>query len=78
MSVHVRTRTAGQVAYEVLWRDPAGKQRCQTFGTRREADARDREIKDLRKRGRYDAVDAGTEPLREAVERWWTDHSRAP
>jgi len=74
MSVHVRKRTAGQVAYEVLWRDPAGKQRCQTFGTRREADARDREIRDLRKRGRYDAVDAGTEPLREAVERWWTDH----
>ena len=62
------------MAYEVLWREPAGKQRCETFWTRDEAQSRDREIQDLRKRGRYDAVDAGTESLRAAAERWWTDH----
>ena len=74
MSVHARKRARGKVAFEVLWRAPDGKQRCETFWTRAEALARDREIKDLRKRGRYDAVNAGTESLREAVDRWWSDH----
>lgn len=62
------------MAYEVIWRDVIGKQRCETFPTRREADARDREIRDLRERERHDRIDAGTESLREATERWWVDH----
>lgn len=62
------------MAYEVIWRDAVGKQRCETFPTRREADARDREVRDLRERERHDRIDAGTEPLREATERWWVDH----
>jgi hypothetical protein len=62
------------MAYEVIWRDGDGGQRCETFSTRRQADARDREIRDLRSRGKDGAIDAGGEPLRKAAERWWTDH----
>jgi integrase len=74
VSVRARKRARGRVAYEVVWRDPDGRQRCETFWTRREADARDREIRDLRDRGRHEAMDAGSESLREATERWWVDH----
>lgn len=74
VSVHTRKRAKGRVAYEVLWRDAAGKQRCETFAARREADARDREIRDLCARGRHERIDAGAESLREATERWWVDH----
>ncbi len=74
MSVHARKRARGRVAYEVVWRDEGGGQRCETFWSRREADAREREIRELRDRGRYVRIDAGTESLREATERWWTDH----
>jgi len=74
MSVHARKRARGRVAYEVVWRESAGRQRCETFWTRREAEARDREIRDLRDRSRHDAIDAGSETLRDATERWWTDH----
>ena len=74
MSVHARKRARGRIAYEVTWRDEAERQRCETFGTRREAEAREREIRDLRERGRYEKIDAGTESLQEATERWWTDH----
>jgi integrase len=74
VSVHGRKRARGKMAYEVIWRDGDGGQRCETFSTRRQAAARDREIRDLRSRGKDGAVDAGSEPLREAAERWWTDH----
>ena len=74
MSVHARTRARGRKAYEVIWRDAGGKQRCETFRSRREAEARDREIHELRERGRYERIDAGAEPLAEATERWWVDH----
>ena len=74
MSVHARKRARGRTAYEVMWRDAAGGQRCETYATRREAEARDREIRELRERGRQDRIDAGTEPLREATERWWVEH----
>jgi integrase len=74
MSVHARKRSRGRVAYEVAWRDPDGRQRCETFWTRRDAETRDREIRDLRDRGRHDGIDGGTESLLEATERWWTDH----
>jgi integrase len=49
-------------------------QRCQTFPTRREAETRDHEIRDLRDRGRHESIDAGSESLAEATERWWVDH----
>ncbi len=74
MSVHVRKRARGRVVYEVVWRDPDRRQRCETFWTKREAEARDREIRDLRERGRHAAIDAGSESLAEATERWWVDH----
>jgi integrase len=74
MSVHARRRARGRVVFEVIWREPRGRQRCETFSTKREAEARDREIRDLRDRGRHDAVDAGSESLAEATERWWVDH----
>ena len=63
MSVHVRKRARGRVAYEVVWRDPDGHHRCETFWKRRGADARDREIRDLRERGRHGEIDAGSESL---------------
>src|SRR4051794_32262540 len=31
-------------------------------------------IRDLRDRGRHEAIDAGSESLAEATERWWADH----
>ncbi len=74
MSVHARKRARGRIAYEVTWRDQGGRQRCETFSSRREADTRDREIRDLREDGRHERIDAGAESLREATERWWTDH----
>jgi integrase len=74
MSVHARKRARGRVVYEVIWREPDGRQRCETFSTRREAEARDRDIRDLRDRGRHDSIDAGSESLAEATERWWVDH----
>jgi integrase len=74
MSVHLRKRARGRVVYEVVWRDVERRQRCETFWTKREAEARDREIRDLRERGRHDAIDAGSESLAEATERWWVDH----
>ena len=52
MSVHVRKRARGRVAYEVVWRDAAGNQRCETFARRRHADVRDREVREPRRRGR--------------------------
>jgi integrase len=58
----------------VTWRDEAGRQRCETFRSRREAEAREREIRDLQERGRHEKIDAGSESLQEATERWWTDH----
>jgi integrase len=74
MSVHARKRARGRVVYEVVWRDADRRQRCETFVTEREAEARDRVIRDLRERGRYEAIDAGSEPLADATERWWVDH----
>jgi integrase len=74
MSVQVRKRARGRVVYEVVWRDPDRRQRCETFWTKREAEARDREIRDLRDRGRHETIDAGSESLAEATERWWVDH----
>jgi len=62
------------MVYEVIWREPDGRQRCETFSTRREAEARDRDIRDLRDRGRHEAIDAGSESLAEATDRWWVDH----
>jgi hypothetical protein len=74
MSVHVRTRSKGRKAYQVLWRDEAGQQRSATFRTKREAEQRDREVQELRERGRFGAIDAGSESLGAAIESWWTDH----
>jgi integrase len=74
MSVHARKRARGRVVFEVIWREPDGRQRCETFPKRREAEGRDREIRDLRDRGRHEAIDAGSESLAEAAERWWVDH----
>ena len=74
MSVHARKRARGRLVFEVIWRAPDGRQRCETFSTRRQAEGRDREIRDLRDRGRHEAIDAGSESLAQATERWWVDH----
>jgi integrase len=74
MSVHARKRARGRVVFEVVWREPDGRQRSETLPTRRAAEARDGEIRDLRDRGRHEAIDAGSESLAEATERWWVDH----
>jgi hypothetical protein len=74
MSVQARKRARGRVVFEVIWREPDGRQGCETFSTRREAEGRDREIRDLRDRSRHEAIDAGSESLAEATERWWVDH----
>ena len=60
--------------WQVTWRDPDGRQRAQTFATRREAEQRDRELEDLRWDDRIDHADAGREPLRDTTEVWWAEH----
>ena len=74
MSVHERKRAGGKRVYQVTWRDLVGRQRAETYPDRRSAERRNAEIADLRWEGRLNVVDAGTEPLRDAAEEWWTDH----
>ncbi len=74
MSVHERKRARGNSVFLVTWRDEAGRQRSETYADRRTAERRDIEIQDLKWQGRIEAIDAGTEPLRDAAEAWWTDH----
>jgi len=74
VSVHRRKRAGGRVVWQVTWRDASGAQRAETHVSRRTAEARDRELDDLRWQGQIEAADAGRESLREATEPWWTDH----
>ncbi len=74
MSVHERKRARGKSVFLVTWRDDAGRQRSETYADRRTAERRDLEIQDLKWEGRLETIDAGTEPLRDAAEAWWTDH----
>src|SRR3954449_7750837 len=74
MSVHERKRAGGKRVYQVTWRDQEGRQRAETYPDRRSAERRNGEIADLRWEGRLHAVDAGSEPLCDAAEAWWTDH----
>jgi len=74
MSIHRRERKGGRIVWQVTWRDLDGRQRAETFATRREAERRDRDIRELQWRGKVDHADAGSEPLRDAVESWWIDH----
>jgi integrase len=75
MSIRRRQRADGHVVWQVLWRDPEGRQRSETKLTRREAERRDREIRELRWQDRLDHVDAGAEPLTDATDRWWLEHA---
>lgn len=74
MSVHTRKRSNGAVAWQVTWRDADGRQRAESHATRRAADARDHEIRDLKSRGKVERADAGCESLHAATEAWWADH----
>jgi integrase len=75
MSIRRRQRADGHVVWQVLWRDPDGRQRSETKLTRRDAERRNREISELRWQDRLDKVDAGAEPLAEATDRWWSEHA---
>lgn len=75
MSIRRRKRADGNVVWQVLWRDPDGRQRSETKLTRRDAERRDREIRELRWQDKLDEVDAGAEPLTAATERWWSEHA---
>lgn len=75
MSIRRRQRTDEHVVWQVLWRDPDGRQRSETKLTRREAERRDGEIRELRWQGKLDQVDAGAEPLTEATDCWWSEHA---
>src|SRR3954468_17862848 len=75
MSIRRRQRADGHVVWQVLWRDPDGRQRSETKLTRREAERRDREIRDLRWQGKLADVDAGAESLTAATDPWWSEHA---
>ena len=75
MSIRRRQRTDGHIVWQVLWRDPDGRQRSETKLTRRDAERRDREIRELRWQDKLDQVDAGAEPLADATDRWWSEHA---
>ena len=74
MSVHRRERGNGKVAWQVTWREGDGRQRAESHATRRAAEARDNEIRDLKWRGKVEHADAGSESLRAATEVWFGDH----
>ena len=74
MSVHRRERARGRVVWQVAWRDADGRQRAETFPTRKQAEQRDRELEDLRWDDRIAEADAGRESLQEATEVWWVEH----
>jgi len=74
VSIHRRRRSRGPDVWQVTWRDLDGRQRAETFATRREAERRDRDIRELQWQGKVGEADAGSEPLRDAVESWWVDH----
>lgn len=74
MSVQRRQRAHGKVVWQVMWRDTDGRQRAESFPTKRDAQRRDEEIRDLKWRGKVEAADAGAESLRVAAEAWWADH----
>jgi len=74
MSVHRRKRANGHVVWQVTWRDPEGHQRAESYPTRRKAELRDHELRELRWEDQIEVADAGRESLREAADAWWTDH----
>ena len=74
MSVQRRARAGRRTVWQVTWRDPNGRQRAESFPTRRLAEARDSELRELRWLGKIDEADAGAEPLYDAADAWWTDH----
>lgn len=74
MSVHRRKRANGHVVWLVTWRGADGRQRGEIYPTRRTAQQRDKELRELKWQDQLEAADAGREPLREAADAWWTDH----
>ncbi len=74
MSVRRRKRASGHTVWQVTWRDLDGRQRAETYPTRRQAEQRDRELRELKWQDQIETADAGREPLREAADAWWTDH----
>ncbi len=74
MSVRRRKRVNGHIVWQVAWRDADGRQRAETYPTRRKAELRDNELRELRWEDQIEAADAGRESLRDAAEAWWTDH----
>jgi integrase len=60
-----------QRAYQVRYRDAAGKQRSQTFRRKADADAYDANITRLKRLGTLAALDAGTETLAEYMASVW-------
>jgi integrase len=74
VSVRRRMRANGHVVWQVAWRDANGRQRAETYPTRRKAEVRDNELRDLKWQDQIDAADAGRESLHAAAEAWWSDH----
>jgi len=74
MSIQLRARAGRRTVWQVTWRDPDGRQRAESYPTRRLAEARDSQLRDLRWQGKLDEADAGAEPLYDAADAWWTDH----
>ena len=74
MSVRRRKRADGHTVWQVTWRDADGPQRAETYTTRRTAELRDTELRELKWNDQIETADAGRESLREAAEAWWTDH----
>lgn len=64
MSVQRRTRAGRRTVWQVTWRDPESRQRAESYPTRRLAEARDSQLRDLRWQGKLDEADAGRAALR--------------
>jgi integrase len=70
MSVEKVHRQRGAV-WRVRWRDELGRARSKVFGTKRDAEAFDAEVRRRKRTGELATMDAGNETLANFAEEWW-------
>lgn len=71
MSVEKLTRKNGSTSWKVRWRDPAtGANRGKTFDRKRDADAWDAKVRDLKRLGEVGLYEAGRETLSSFGQEW--------
>lgn len=70
MSVHKKVKANGDISWQVRYR-AAGRNRQQTFATKKLAEAFDGSLRMKKLTGEMAKIDAGKKPLAEFGEEWW-------